>query len=108
MPVRTKRWNDPAEPEDGFRLLVCRYRPRGVPKEGEPWDAWCAALAQSEALHADAYGKNGEVIPWDEGYVPRFVEEMKRSRYWLESFAAAVPRVRTGTVYARLRPAMLS
>ena len=23
--IKTKRWNDPAEPGDGFRLLVCRY-----------------------------------------------------------------------------------
>src|SRR3954462_847687 len=24
MPIRTRRWNDPREPDDGFRLLVCR------------------------------------------------------------------------------------
>ena len=40
MPVHTKRWDDPRSPEDGFRLLVTRYRPRGVRKEDETWDAW--------------------------------------------------------------------
>jgi len=93
VPVRTKRWNDPAEVEDGYRLLVCRYRPRGVPRDGEPWDAWCSALAPSIALHAAAYGNHGaEPIAWPE-YERRFIEEMKRQRYWIESFAG---RVRSG------------
>ena len=92
MPIRTKRWNDPVEPEDAYRLLVCRYRPRGVPKSDEPWDAWCLAFAPSEELHADAYGKGGPPISWIE-YELRFAEEMKRSTFWLESFAA---RVRAG------------
>lgn len=94
MPIRTKRWNDPAEPEDGYRLLVCRYRPRGVRKEDERWDAWCNALAPSVELHADAYGKNeaGEPIAWD-AYVVRYLEEMKRQRFWIEGFAK---RVREG------------
>jgi uncharacterized protein YeaO (DUF488 family) len=92
VPIRTKRWNDPVEKEDGYRLLVCRYRPRGVKKEDEPWDAWCNALAPSEKLHADVYGKNGEAIPW-EAYVPRYHEEMSRQRFWIEGFAK---RVRAG------------
>ncbi len=87
--VRTKRWNDAREPDDGYRLLVCRYRPRGVPREEETWDAWCKALAPSEELHAAAYGKTGEVLPWDE-YVRRFREEMSRQRFWIEGFAARV------------------
>jgi uncharacterized protein YeaO (DUF488 family) len=92
VPIRTKRWNDPAEPDDGYRLLVCRYRPRGVKKEGEPWDAWCNALAPSAELHADVYGKNGEPITWD-AYVVRYRAEMSRQRYWIEGFAK---RVREG------------
>jgi len=35
VPVRTKRWHDPAEKDDGLRLLICRIRPRGVPKAKE-------------------------------------------------------------------------
>ena len=92
MPIRTKRWNDPAEPEDGYRLLVCRYRPRGVKKEDEPWDAWCNALAPSVELHADVYGKNGEAIPWD-AYVVRYRAEMSRQRFWIDGFAK---RIREG------------
>lgn len=98
MPVRTKRWNDPAEAEDGYRLLVCRYRPRGVPREREPWDAWCSALAPSVELHAAAYGKGGAApIAWDE-YVRRFSAEMDRQRFWIDGFAARLRKGETVTL----------
>jgi uncharacterized protein YeaO (DUF488 family) len=64
MPLKTKRWNDPVEADDGYRLLICRYRPRGVPKTDETWDGWCTDLAPSRKLHADFYGKNGPPISW--------------------------------------------
>jgi uncharacterized protein YeaO (DUF488 family) len=92
VPIRTKRWNDPRDAEDGYRLLICRYRPRGVPHDEETWDAWCKALAPSEELHAAAYGKNGPPISFEE-YEQRFRVEMDRQRYWIESFAG---RVRSG------------
>ena len=44
MPLKTKRWDDPVEPDDGLRVLVCRYRPRGVRKEDETWDVWTPNL----------------------------------------------------------------
>jgi uncharacterized protein YeaO (DUF488 family) len=75
MPVRTKRWNDPVEPEDGFRVLVCRYRPRGVRKDGEPWDAWMEDLGPSRTLHAAYWGKSGEPIGWP-AYERRYLTEM--------------------------------
>ena len=87
--VRTKRWNDPVAPDDGYRLLVCRYRPRGIARDAETWEAWCKALAPSEELHAAAYGKGQPAIPWDE-YTRRFRAEMERQRYWIEGFAARV------------------
>jgi uncharacterized protein YeaO (DUF488 family) len=36
MPIKTKRWDDPIDSDDGYRLLVCRYRPRGVSREAAP------------------------------------------------------------------------
>jgi uncharacterized protein YeaO (DUF488 family) len=74
-PVRTRRWNDPARPGDGARILVCRYRPRGVPKRAETWDEWQPALAPSRALHAAYWGKAGPAIDWPE-YRRRFLVEM--------------------------------
>jgi len=60
---------------DGFRLLICRIRPRGVAKAGEPWTAWWPDLGPSRGLLDDFHGKRREAIAWDE-YVPRYLEEM--------------------------------
>lgn len=97
MPVRTKRWNDPREPEDGYRLLICRYRPRGVAREDETWDAWCKALGPSDDLHAAAYGKTGPPLAFAE-YERRFLEEMERQRYWIDGFAKHLVRGDTITL----------
>lgn len=75
MPIRTKRWNDPVG-DDGFRLLICRYRPRALKKEDETWEAWWSFLGPSKALHADFYGKNGSPIGIDE-YSGRYLQEMQ-------------------------------
>ena len=76
MPIRTRRWNDPKEEGDGFRLLICRYRPRALRKADETWDAWCKVLGPSRELHADFYGKNGPPIGWEE-YRKRYLKEME-------------------------------
>ena len=89
--VATKRWNDPVDPDDGKRILICRYRPRGVKREGEPWDVWVPELAPSPALHAAAYGKEQAPIPWDV-YRHRYLEEMEASRFWWKSYAEAIAR----------------
>lgn len=75
MPICTKRWNDAAAPDDGFRLLVCRIRPRGVAKADEPWDAWWPELGPSRELLDAFHGKGGTPLPWAE-YVPRYLAEM--------------------------------
>jgi uncharacterized protein YeaO (DUF488 family) len=76
MPIKTKRWNDPADPDDGHRLLVTRYRPRGLPKSEETWDAWEKGLAPSVELHAAAYGKGERLtLNWDI-YRQRYLKEM--------------------------------
>jgi uncharacterized protein YeaO (DUF488 family) len=83
VPVSTKRWNDPRGPEDGFRLLVCRIRPRGVPKAKETWDAWWPDLGPSRALLDAFHGKSGPSLPWSD-YVPRYLEEMQgKTQLWL-------------------------
>jgi uncharacterized protein YeaO (DUF488 family) len=98
MPVRTKRWNDPAAPDDGLRVLICRYRPRGVPSAGEPWDAWTTALAPSKALHAAAYGKDGTPrLDFDE-YERRFRREMESQQFWITGFARRVADGETVTL----------
>jgi uncharacterized protein YeaO (DUF488 family) len=46
--IKTKRWDDPREDDDGFRLLICRYRPRALPKKKETWDLWWSQLGPSK------------------------------------------------------------
>lgn len=76
MSIKTKRWNDPIEPDDGFRLLICRYRPRALPKAKETWNAWWKDLGPSRELHADFYGKHGPPIGLEE-YRQRYLKEME-------------------------------
>jgi uncharacterized protein YeaO (DUF488 family) len=74
-PITTRRWNDPAVPGEGHRLLICRYRPRGVRKQDETWDEWRKDLGPSVELHADYYGKRGPPISLDV-YRRRYLDEM--------------------------------
>lgn len=76
MPLRTKRWNDPAEADDGFRVLICRGRPRGVPKAAEPWDAWWKDLGPSRELLDAFHGKRGRPVTWPV-YAKRYLDEMR-------------------------------
>ncbi len=73
--LRTKRWSDPAEPDDGFRLLICRIRPRGVSKQKQTWNDWWPDLGPSRALLGAFHGKHGPAISWD-GYAARYLDEM--------------------------------
>jgi uncharacterized protein YeaO (DUF488 family) len=79
MPILTKRWDDPKEPGDGWRVLVCRYRPRGVRKEEETWDQWRPELGPSKELHALVYGKVGAPISWST-YRAQYVREMREQK----------------------------
>ena len=76
MAIRTRRWNDDREEGDGLRVLVCRYRPRGLKKEFETWDVWHPELGPSTELHAAAYGKGGVKVNW-EIYRRNYLREMK-------------------------------
>jgi uncharacterized protein YeaO (DUF488 family) len=97
MPVKTKRWDDPREPDDGFRLLICRYRPRALPKKKETWHQWYSELGPSRELHADFYGKNGAPIGWEE-YRARYLEEIKAQEYLIRDIAAVIAEGKTVTL----------
>jgi uncharacterized protein YeaO (DUF488 family) len=88
-PIKTRRWNDPPEPDEGFRLLVTRYRPRGVAKSEETWDAWEPDLGPSVQLHAAAYGKGVLMIPWAT-YRRRYLLEMRKQKAAIDALARRV------------------
>ncbi|MFH8441708.1 DUF488 domain-containing protein [Streptomyces sp. NPDC018026] len=50
MNVRVRRVYDPAEPDDGVRVLVDRLWPRGVSKDAARVDEWPKGLAPSTEL----------------------------------------------------------
>ena len=110
MPVRTRRWNDPSQADDGLRILVSRYRPRGVSKKAETWDQWWPELGPSRALHAAFYGKPddgkaegeearppGEGLPFEQ-YVPRYLEEMQTQVFRIRALADRVAAGETVTL----------
>lgn len=97
MPIKTKRWCVPAEPDDGFRVLVCRYRPRGLPKAKETWDVWMRDLAPSPDLFDAFYGKGRTPITLDE-YRERYTREMEAQREAISELAARVEQGETVTL----------
>jgi uncharacterized protein YeaO (DUF488 family) len=86
VPITTRRWNDPPVRGEGVRVLVCRYRPRGVRKEDETWDEWQPDLGPSKELHAAFWGKTAPPIGWDE-YRKRYLAEMKERHERVERLA---------------------
>ena len=98
MPIRTRRWDEPREPDDGYRLLICRYRPRALPKAKETWDKWNRHLGPSRDLHAAFYGKHGqEPITW-EVYRERYLKEMEERKEMIAELAARVAAGETITL----------
>jgi|FLYL01.1.fsa_nt_gi uncharacterized protein YeaO (DUF488 family) len=69
--VRIKRIYDPPAREDGRRILITRYWPRGVPKSAV--DEYVPALAPSREL-VRAFKHGG--LSWEE-FSRRFLEEMR-------------------------------
>lgn len=78
--IEIKRAYEPASPEDGSRILVDRYWPRGVRKEAARIDAWLKDLAPSRELIA-WFGHRPE--RWDE-FRRRYHQELT----WPEAEAA--------------------
>jgi uncharacterized protein YeaO (DUF488 family) len=95
--IKTKRWNDAVERDDGYRVLVCRYRPRGVRKDAETWHAWSPELGPGRELHADYYGKRGAPIGWSE-YRRRYLAEMSKQGLAIAKLAARVASGETVTL----------
>jgi uncharacterized protein YeaO (DUF488 family) len=97
MPIKTKRWNDPAEADDGLRVLICRYRPRGVRKEEETWDAWERELGPSKELFGSFKTETASPIGWEQ-YRVRYLAEMRKKKELVEALAERVKKGETVTL----------
>lgn len=89
MPIGTKRIYDPAEPEDGYRLLVMRLWPRGVRKERV--SEWQPELGPSRSLLKAFQSGTAD---W-EAYSRAYLREMSSKPDLVEAVRA---RAVTGTV----------
>jgi len=96
--IRTRRWNDPKRAGDGLRLLICRYRPRALPKKDETWDLWWKQLGPSKELHAAFYGKHGRTpLTWEQ-YRAKYLQEMQIQEESIEVLAENVAQGKTVTL----------
>ena len=75
MSVKVKRAYEPPTPEDGVRVLVDRYWPRGVRKEEAAVDRWMKTLAPSRDL-ISWFGHRPD--RWEE-FKTRYREELDRA-----------------------------
>src|SRR5262249_57803409 len=98
MLIKPNRWNDPREDDDGYRLLICRYWPRGVSKAKKTWDSECYDLGPSRKLHAAFYGKNGPRLGWEE-YRRQYLAEMQEplQQEYIDQLAALLTEGKTIT-----------
>ncbi|MEO6632639.1 MAG: DUF488 domain-containing protein [Mucilaginibacter sp.] len=71
--VVIKRIYEPADPSDGFRILVDRLWPRGMKKEDAGIDLWMKAVAPTDALRKWFHHDGGG---WDE-FRHKYVLELK-------------------------------
>lgn len=97
MPIKTRRWNDPPTPDEGHRLLVTRYRPRGVAKQDETWDAWEPKLGPSKALHREVYTDAASPIPWPQ-YRRQYFNEQRANKSIIDGLAKRVAAGETITL----------
>lgn len=70
--IRVKRVYEPAEPEDGYRVLVDRLWPRGVSKDKANLDEWAKDISPSTELR-QWYGHDPD--KWEE-FQARYEREL--------------------------------
>ncbi len=91
MAIRTKRVYEPAEGDDGYRVLVDRLWPRGTTKAAASVDEWARELAPSQELRKWFAHKPERF----EEFRRRYLEELRSAEQKLESLRA---RAREETV----------
>lgn len=63
MDIKIKRVYEPAEPQDGYRILVDRLWPRGIRKEDLSMDYWAKEVTPSPEIRK-AFGHKSENWEW--------------------------------------------
>lgn len=89
--IRAKRVYEPAEPADGYRVLIDHVWPRGVSRERVRLDAWERELAPSDELRR-----------WFDHVPERFGEFRTRYREELSQHGEELDRLRKLAAAQRL------
>jgi uncharacterized protein YeaO (DUF488 family) len=96
LDVSTKRVYEPAEPDDGFRVLIDHIWPRGVSKERAKLNEWDRELAPSDQLR-EWFNHVPERFP---EFRTRYRDELKSHGGKLEELRDRAREGRVTIVYA--------
>jgi uncharacterized protein YeaO (DUF488 family) len=94
--VQIKRIYDPADPADGYRVLVDRLWPRGISKQRAAVDAWTRDLAPSTQLRQWFHHDRKR---WTE-FCTRYREELRQRAAELETLRQRASRQLVTLLYA--------
>ena len=89
--VRAKRAYEPAEDDDGYRVLIDHVWPRGVSRERARLDEWARMLAPSDELRK-----------WFDHRPPRFADFRARYRAELAAQSELVDKLRCRAASGRV------
>jgi uncharacterized protein YeaO (DUF488 family) len=94
--IRLKRVYEPAEPTDGYRILIDRLWPRGISHERAQLDEWDRELAPSTELRR-WFGHEPDRY---EGFRRRYIDELRGRPQRLTELRRMAARGRVTLVYA--------
>ncbi len=95
-PIALKRVYEPAEPDDGIRILVERLWPRGLSKEKAKVDHWLKDLAPSAELRK---WFQHDVEKWEE-FKSKYFEELSNQVDGLEGLLDLIKSHKVTLVFA--------
>lgn len=92
--IEVKRIYEPADPADGYRILVDRLWPRGLAKEDAHIDVWIRDVSPSDELR---HRFQHDPALW-EGFKASYFAELKQQPEALASLRAALAEHRVVTL----------
>lgn len=96
MIIFTKRAYEPANPHDGYRILVDRLWPRGISKEKAKVDEWLKEVAPSEELRKSFHL---EELSWGE-FKKEYRLELEKHREKLKNLLKLHQKDRITLLYS--------
>ncbi|MCU7335225.1 DUF488 domain-containing protein [Escherichia albertii] len=80
MSIQCKRVYDPAEPSDGYRVLVDRLWPRGIKKTDLALDEWNKTITPSTELRKAFHGEVIDFNAFREQYIAELAQHEQEGK----------------------------